>query len=442
MITVNIAICENCGQVTNYPAVKGIRPDISLILCDQCYSTHEICIECNTLIPKEDITIHNDNNICNVCFEKNYNVCSCCDGVFHNDELYGHNDELYCERCESENFTCCYHCDEWVEFSEATEINDNCVCDDCRDEYYTECNRCGDYISNDQRIYIDEIDEYYCENCYEYCGYCDDCGVSYVSSECHRCGGSGDIMSYSYKPAPIFHHNIQPEQSRYPIKGERYFGIELEVEGGDGSHKDTVNEIKSPYLYFKHDGSINDGFEIVSHPMSWDFIKKNTFNNTLEILRNRRYQSHNAESSCGFHVHVNKDSLSRCDIFKILKFFKDNKPFIVAISQRNEDKLNEWARIDDTNETITYKAKNKSGRGYSRYTAVNITSQTVEFRVFRGNLRHDRIMKNLEFVKAICEFVSCYGLMDMTKENFMRYINSKNKIFTNLISFIKEKELN
>ena len=84
--------------------------------------------------------------------------------------------------------------------------------------------------------------------------------------DCYHLHMRGGIHDYYYKPAPIFYGN-----------GPRFFGVELEIDGA-GEDSDNAREllnVGNPYdlehIYCKHDGSPEDGIEIVSHP-SFDRI--------------------------------------------------------------------------------------------------------------------------------------------------------------------------
>ena len=64
------------------------------------------------------------------------------------------------------------------------------------------------------------------------------------------------------KPDPIFYGDIK-----------RYFGVELEIdEGGrNGDNADKLSGIGNriaEHIYIKSDGSLSDGMEIVTHPIS------------------------------------------------------------------------------------------------------------------------------------------------------------------------------
>lgn len=76
------------------------------------------------------------------------------------------------------------------------------------------------------------------------------------------------IHTYKYKPAPIFYGD-RP----------RYFGVELEIDGA-GKNTDNADKIltlankDSEHIYIKTDNSLEDGMEIVSHPMTLDYHKQ------------------------------------------------------------------------------------------------------------------------------------------------------------------------
>lgn len=58
------------------------------------------------------------------------------------------------------------------------------------------------------------------------------------------------IEDYSYKPIPNFCGD-----------GLRYFEELLSIANAEGQD----------HLYIKHDGSLDDGFELVTHPMTLDY---------------------------------------------------------------------------------------------------------------------------------------------------------------------------
>lgn len=245
------------------------------------------------------------------------------------------------------------------------------------------------------------------------------------------------INSYSYRPSMKF-HKLSNENENAP-----FFGIELEVERKNSNglkHKYMAGMIEHEHWYFKTDGSLTDGFEIVTHPMTFNYIKQaeNTFSDSLKLLVENGYNSYDA-NTCGMHIHISKNNFTTWHLYRFLKFFVENKEFIVSISQRKMEKLKKWANIEDDNDTsLIYKAKKKDGNS-ERYVAINLkNSQTIEIRIFRGTLNLNSFMKNIEFSHAL--FMYTKENKDISLDGFKSYIESSCD-YSNLKKFINLKNL-
>ena len=245
------------------------------------------------------------------------------------------------------------------------------------------------------------------------------------------------ICSYSYKPSPKYFRTGNENTDSL------FFGIELEVERKNSNgirHSEMAEKIENGHWYFKNDGSLTDGFEIVTHPLTFNYIKQseNQFEESLVELSNNGYNSYNA-NTCGMHIHITKKCFTTWHLYRFLKFFVENKDFIVAISQRKLDKLKKWANIEDDNESeLIYKAKKKDGNS-ERYVAINLRNNaTVEIRIFRGTLNFNSFMKNIEFTHAV--FMYTKENSEITLKGFKEYIEYS-KDYTNLKKFISLKNL-
>jgi hypothetical protein len=248
---------------------------------------------------------------------------------------------------------------------------------------------------------------------------------------------SATINSYSYRPSMKF-HKLSNENENAP-----FFGIELEVERKNSNglkHKYMAGLIDHEHWYFKTDGSLTDGFEIVTHPMTFNYIQQSTkeFTNSLKLLVENGYNSYDA-NTCGMHIHISKNNFTTWHLYRFLKFFVENKEFIVSISQRKMEKLKKWANIEDDNDSsLIYKAKKKDGNS-ERYVAINLkNSQTIEIRIFRGTLNINSFMKNIEFAHAL--FMYTKENKDVTLDGFKLYIESSCD-YSNLKKFINLKNL-
>lgn len=248
--------------------------------------------------------------------------CERCGAVISGDDFYDFNGEIYCGECYRRDTVTCECCGTRI-FREDNAGDENIyLCRPCYEENYTICQECGRVISHDDAHYeSDDDDDAYCDSCF----------------------GSDVIHDYSYKPNPIFYGN-----------GERFFGVELEIDSGgeDRSNAEQLLNIgnsNEEMIYIKHDGSLDCGMEIVTHPMSLEFHK--TEMPWLEIMNEAlemHYLSHKT-NTCGLHVHVNRTTFGSTyeaqedAISRVLYFVEHHWNELLKFSRRTEDQMNQWA---------------------------------------------------------------------------------------------------
>jgi hypothetical protein len=342
----------------------------------------------------------------------------------HIDECYISNDDAVCVQDR--------RCEIYTHYSNCNGAND---IHEYNDEYYTLA-----YIEySDSLVFdvdgdlVDREDVWYWESDGEYHHERENDD----EDEDDENSNSSIIRNYSYKPTTQF------ISMPYDSKDVPFFGIELEVEKMDKSETQRhvmASKIENKAWYFKNDGSLNNGFEIVSHPLTFSYIKHSAkdFESALNELSNNAYNSYNA-NTCGMHIHISKKAFGTWQLYKFMKFFAENVPFIVAISQRKMDKLVQWANIEDNDDNaLMYKAKKKEGNS-ARYVAINLQNySTIEIRIFRGTLNFQSFMKNIEFVHALYMFTKESKII--TLDSFKEYIANSCE-YSNLKKFIKLKNL-
>lgn len=318
------------------------------------------------------------------------------------------------------------HRDNCQEFNEIYRYNGNWIDRDFMDDNNLV------FTYEDEICHLDDV--YYWESDGEYHTYPEE-EEEEDEEDCDM--NSAYINNYSYRPSMKF-HKLSNENENAP-----FFGIELEVERKNSNglkHKYMAGMIEHEHWYFKTDGSLTDGFEIVTHPMTFNYIKQaeNTFSNSLKLLVENGYNSYDA-NTCGMHIHISKNNFTTWHLYRFLKFFVENKEFITSISQRKIEKLKKWANIEDDNDTsLIYKAKKKDGNN-ERYVAINLkNSQTIEIRIFRGTLNFNSFMKNIEFAHSL--FMYTKENKDISLEGFKSYIESSCD-YCNLKKFINLKNL-
>ncbi len=204
--------------------------------------------------------------------------------------------------------------------------------------------------------------------------------------------------------------------------GALVFGVELEVEPRSHSgQREILAALPARSDYFcKEDGSLNAGVELVTVPMTlaqhrsqfdWAGVLRPLLPLAMSGSRTQR---------CGMHIHVNRSALSPLTLAKMYLFINapENLRFMESMAQRSN---NRWAvmakkKWADCSERSGY---NSAGR----YQALNLTRNTAELRLFRGTIRADRVMKNIELAHALvtwCRENSAADVQDWQK--FVRYV--------------------
>ena len=257
----------------------------------------------------------------------------------------------------------------------------------------------------------------------------------------HRYTVSGGIESYYYKPQPIFYGT-----------GPRYFGVELEIdEGGERVRSAQalmflVND-GAERIYCKHDGSLDDGFEIVTHPMSLDYhLHQMPWAPLCRAAAEMGYRSHQS-GSCGLHIHVSRNAFAQTEadqdaaIARVLYFFEKNWVELLKFSRRTQRQMDRWAaRYGYRDQPMEILEHAKKGVHAGRYTCVNLTNpDTVEFRIFRGTLKANTIFAALQLVDRVCDaacFLSDEELKALSWTSFAAGCTQPE-----LVAYLKERRL-
>jgi len=411
------------------------------------------CVECNSILDETWQSNNKNEIICVDCFSRNYSECCDCSLIIKTTTGKKINildsETIFCESCFNSNFTCCESCNETISILESISGYDKKYCISCYEEIYVRCYYCSESIEI-QEAMRDNDGINYCQDCsqrfYINCPICDlhmhrDNSFNFLSngdrvSGCRECYNNSVIIhNYSYKPNVVFFRQSKKENL--------FFGIELEVERNESTTPTDVlaSKIKKPEFYFKSDGSLTNGFEIVTHPLSYEYIKKNNklFSELFEKLNTENYKSYES-TTCGMHIHLNKNAFNTWHLYRFLDFFKNNKELIIKISQRIEPFFRRWSDINNeefSEKEILRKAKRKNSEG-SRYTAVNLTnSKTVELRIFRGTIKYPTFMKNIEFAHSVYEFTKIKNKNSISEKEYLEF--TKNYKYLN--NFLKDKKL-
>ena len=354
-------------------------------------------------------------------YEKRIAKCVNCDEWHAVDEMIKCDDEYYCDDCRDNlGIFYCEHCEEYHHEDEENPVYDNrgdiqySICDDClRTGPFYYCDACNKLYHNDD-LYSDDHGNHICYDCYEgnYTT-CESCGriIQYDDSvydendECSYCescweerGHSEHIHNYYYKPSVDFKWSDNDNRRAHPLQE----GIELEFNHEDPSDcrdgaDDWYRIDGEDWFYLKHDGSLENGYEAVSHPASllyWrehkDYLEK--------LLRTAEGNGAIAGEGCGLHIHVGKNAMSDVHKMRLQTFVNENADNLVKIARREHS---HWAKFKKVlNNPLCILKQDIEGQP-DRYEALNwLNRNTVEFRFFKSTLCVNTLLACIEFVHA------------------------------------------
>jgi hypothetical protein len=233
--------------------------------------------------------------------------------------------------------------------------------------------------------------------------------------------GCGKIEPYTLKPTPVFHG-----------KGTLHYGFENEVSfSSEVSLKGKVAEVLKNFeeneLIVKSDSSIDYGFEVVSHPHTFEKYQDKKWKDMfVSEMRN--------SDSCGMHVHVNLESFTSFHLYKFVSFIHKHPTLMTKISERSP---NHYCQLySESNMAPVIKKFKKDGEKSDRYRRVNLGSKTIELRCFAGVTTYERWMKNIEFIRALYEYTLNTGNLDLNPRTWKLFVVKNKKMYPNLNTFM------
>lgn len=359
--------------------------------CEYCNCEVELEVETS----EEEIMAN--ECLCEDCFNENYSYCDYCGDIELRDDLLWleGNCTLVCEHCADHNSNiiwCEEHdCYEYQDYEDIIILaNGNTICRDAFDwgDYFF-CEDCEQYFHIDYACYS-EMDE---------CYFCEDCIGDHVSEY---------ISEYHDHDYDEFKMTDEDEENNNKL----FFGIELEIEANHrNNHDNLASEILNltDDFVFEQDGSLNNGFEIISMPFSRNYMKEtleDTLKDMLKTINNHNYEGKN---TCGLHFHISYEAIESIpNLLKIVEYYKEE---LTILSRREESSLNRWSSFYTKNfdkEEITEEMIEEIVDDYqSRYHAINLDNNyTVEFRIFKSTTDHKTLMATWELVNNIVAYAN------------------------------------
>ena len=286
-----------------------------------------------------------------------------------------------------------------------------------------------------------------CESCADECGTCRACDDVRIT----RGGYDGDGLceschDYEQEEArerererndPIGgYHNTERKRatrfvpSPWAERHNRHVGVEVEVECAgrigradaaravlDAAHPHgwQGNPLRDRLLFCEHDGSLDEGFELITQPMGLD-TQRELWARVLNSRAVRDLRSHDT-TTCGLHVHVSRTGLSQLTIAKVVCFLNadTNDRFITLLARRDG---NGYCK-----KKLAEKVRGNLRTSWDRYERLNLLNQyTIEFRIFRGTTNYKTLIGSVEFAHNVVEFCTQASLTELNVESFITWL--------------------
>jgi hypothetical protein len=424
---------HNVSILNEFPNKSITMPDIYRAAENFTVKDYSICPHCGEPFLTEDAQYYHDTAICEDCFNEHYTKCENCGDVLRIGvdnyfcEIIIDDDRVFCEPCYDEIFTTCGDCGRTIPYAHANFMNDDYYCDSCA-ENYVQCTQCNHWIHE-----RDACGDDYCAECF---------------NNHERVKHNGLYNHWAKLPVKFHDHRDCDGFKFVPIQNEIYYGMELEMEmmnANQNSVAEKIEDFEEDDYYLESDGSLHNGIEVVFHARtreSWNGFWDALYKRVLQPAINSGCRAHNP-GTCGIHIHTSLDAWDGKQLFRLFQLLYNTSAYqeLLVISQRKQEELDQWAslRVEDLGKIRKKDITEKKNPFHQRYAALNITNNTLEFRLFNSSLRLDRVRKNMEFVQALYSYTK--GQKSVSWGGFKLYVKRHKEKFSFLYGFMLEKDL-
>ena len=250
-----------------------------------------------------------------------------------------------------------------------------------------------------ESLYVNSNEFHFCDEC-ERCFHEDDLVENEYGYFCEEC--DDDIPQYHSHNYNEFLTTDKDDENT------TLFGIELEVETYT-SPKGVYDEIKDiieDEFYVEKDGSLINGFEIISKPFSYNYMVEN-LESTIKDLCNKLDNSidENANTN-GMHIHITKQNYSH--MFNMVCLVEYYQKQLTILSNRDRTQLRRWASFltsANDKDLLSERLIESELDDEFRYFACNISnSKTIEVRIFKATNDYKEILGRIELIHNMSEY--------------------------------------
>lgn len=234
------------------------------------------------------------------------------------------------------------------------------------------------------------------------------------------------IYSYGYKPKGLF--RTKKHINKYKPK-QLFLGMELELNNiSDNVIQNLfMNSLDNRDCYLKSDSSIGYGSEVVTAPMSREYMED--WLDSLEDVFNYFNNNSELQENAGIHFHISKSALPIEIIYKLGLLFNTKQMNKVAnvfayiggrfINLENPSNMY-YCKISDKNITSCLQGKHTN--------CVNLggnNSKTIEFRFFKSTTDLKKIKDYISLIFNIIEYVRITAIKDINIKHLLEFLVDK-----------------
>jgi len=293
----------------------------------------------------------------------------------------------------------------------------------------TVCGRCGSRHHNDvMHMPTDLLDDNgnvilaapriighaqpLCPNCIEsWHTTCSSCGRPMVAQSngnriCPSCARFR-INRSKLKPTPkFFIARDEPDDGRYT-------GAEIEFEIVRNYNYDQfqpiVRKLLEPLpeglMHAETDGSLQNGLEFVTMPLSNGYIKSNRgiFEKFYDDA-NEFIDTSATSLNAGLHVHMSRNVITPQQAMNMEKMITTKglmSRYLLHITKRTTDRFNQWSKTDSDPTVLQALEQDKERCTSDRYRFLNWTKNTVECRGFAGDNTVTHFIAATQFIRSL-----------------------------------------
>lgn len=427
--------CEYCQDWhdENVEALEISKCGGTQLVCQDAVGREvEYCENCGDLFWIEDMETEGKTFVCQECFEDCYERCEDCGRIVsREDACYVHDlndymEGVFCDNCIDDNAFYCDYCGRYHlnKYWHVTAEDGDTICENAiNGGDYSQCEHCGVY-STEVRYY-DECRECLCEDCYNDERY---------------------ILPYHTYPSDYTIRFTEPTKRETLL----HIGVELEIDGGGLDHDNARDILEAANIAYDYnyvammDGSLDDGFEIISQPKPLEIHKQYLWEGIMQKALDYGYKSHNP-GTCGLHFHLDRRYFRDVENYeeKLSLLVIQLEDFLRVFSRRTDFYYCRFQEFDKNKKPQLQELSCYKNKNIYHTTALNFSGpNTVELRFCRGTLKYNTFVASLELMQILADITKFCTIDDINciTPGAIKLI-AKDRDYVAIIKYMQERGL-